>query len=187
MDDGERAAIHALQQGDIGGLEPLFAQYQLRALRVAYLIVGERQAAEDVVAEAFLTVYDRIGQFDERRPFAPWFYRIVTNGALMATRRTRRQTAGGLLDTAALTQQVGGTDPDAAVLQRELQRSLSAAIDALPPPQRAALVLHYYLDLDQAAVTQALGCPVGTVKWRLYMARRRLRRHLGPELELSTN
>jgi RNA polymerase sigma-70 factor (ECF subfamily) len=86
-----------------------------------------------------------------------------------------------------LAQRDGAPGPDEAVLQHELQRSLSAAIDALPPPQRAALVLHYYLELDEAAVARILECPVGTVKWRLYAARRRLRRHLGPELEISAS
>ena len=61
MSSEESIAIRALQRGDIAGLGPLFAVYQLQAVRTAYLIVGERQIAEDVVADAFLTVYDRSG------------------------------------------------------------------------------------------------------------------------------
>ncbi len=58
--------------------------HQVRAPRAAYALLGDRQRAEDVVADTFLLVYERIGQFDIRHPFAPWFYRIVTNGALKA-------------------------------------------------------------------------------------------------------
>src|SRR5437763_12870512 len=86
----EQEAISALQRGDIKGLETLVGLYQLRGVRTAYAITGDRQVAEDVVADAFLSVYDHIEQFDERRPFAPWFYRIVANGALKAVRKSKR-------------------------------------------------------------------------------------------------
>lgn len=178
MSSEESAAIRALQRGDIAGLGPLFAAYQLRAVRTAYLIVGERQIAEDVVADAFLTAYDRIGQFDDRRPFAPWFYRIVVNGALMALRRARRRGAGHAADDALGPQAAAMPGPDQALLQQELRHDLLAAIDTLPPPQRAAIVLYYYLEMDEATVARTLDCPIGTVKWRLYAARRRLRRQV---------
>ena len=93
MNDQEREAIVALRRGDIKGLELLFRLHQLRAIRTAYLITGDQQTAEDVVADAFLTVYERIRQFDERRPFEPWFYRIVVNGALVVVRRVTRRRA----------------------------------------------------------------------------------------------
>jgi RNA polymerase sigma-70 factor (ECF subfamily) len=185
MNAQESAAIRALQRGDTAGLAPLFEVYQLRAIRTAYLIVGERQIAEDVVADAFLTVYDRIGQFDDRRPFAPWFYRIVVNGALMALRRARRQGTGHAADAMVGPWPVATPGPDQVVLQRELRHDLLAAIDALPPPQRAVVVLYYYLEMDEATIARTLDCPVGTVKWRLYAARRRLRRQV-EELGITT-
>ncbi len=179
MTDQERAAITALRRGDSGGLEPLFDLYQLRAVRTAFLITGDLPTAEDVVADAFLTVYDRIGQFDDRRPFAPWFYRIVVNGALAIRRQDRRRAPRRGEDAYALDRQIDAAPgPEEEATRRELRQNLVAAIGALPPAQRAALVLHHYLEMDEASIAQALACPRGTVKWRLYAARRRLRRLL---------
>jgi len=174
-DDTERDAIAALQRGDINGLDLLVRRYQISAIRVAFGITSDRAAAEDVVAEAFITAFARIGQFDSRRAFAPWFYRIVVNDALKIIRRKRpiRMPAcavGALADRAE-----AACDPEATSLRQDMQGEVIAAIQTLPPPQRAAVILRYYLDLDEAAIAAILGCPRGTVKWRLYAARQRLR------------
>jgi len=175
-DDGaERNAIAALQRDDINGLEPLVRRYQISAIRVAFGITSDRAAAEDVVAEAFITAFARIHQFDPRRAFAPWFYRIVVNDALKIIRRKRPMcmpacAVGALADRAETA-----CDPEATSLRQEMQGAIIAAIQTLPPPQRAAIILRYYLDMDEAAIAAILGCPRGTVKWRLYAARQRLR------------
>ncbi len=192
----ERLAISALKRGEIAGLELLVRLYQLPAVRAAYAIAGDRQTAEDVVADAFLSVYDHIGQFDEQRPFAPWFYRIVVNGALKAARRTSRSVSWHGSDNAASAEDVWeldqlntalhtdatsrnvGSNPEEEAIAREMRLLVSSAIYALPSHQRAALVLRYYLDMEEAEIARTLGCPVGTVKWRLYAARKRLRRTL---------
>jgi RNA polymerase sigma factor (sigma-70 family) len=85
----EAAAIARVKQGDIAGLQALMQRHQTEALRTAFLILGDRQTAEDIVAEAFLTVFHKAGQYDPARPFKPWFYRIVTNGALQWLRRNK--------------------------------------------------------------------------------------------------
>lgn len=92
-DDGE--AIRRCQRGDIGGLEPLMARYQVAALRLAYLLVGEGAAAEDVVQDSFLLAYQGIARFRPGSAFTPWFYRIVTNTARQRRRRaaTRREVS----------------------------------------------------------------------------------------------
>ena len=178
----ERSALVLLRQGDIAGLEALVRLHQVRALRTAYTITGDRQSAEDVVADAFLTVYDRIDQLDERRPFAPWFYRIVVNASIKLQRRDARSafTDGDLEWLDRKVDQSPGPEDQAAL--RELRYLLLAAIYSLPPKQRAAMVLRYYLDMDEATMAETLGCPVGTVKWRLHSARQRLRRSLTPEI-----
>lgn len=178
MDNEEREAIGALRRSDIGGLEALVRLHQVRAVRASFAIMGDRATAEDVVAEAFLTVYERIGQFDSRRPFAPWFYRIVVNGSLKALRRTQRVLvhAGGM-DVLAHWQD-SGPGPEEQSLTREMCEHLLDAVRALPPKQRAAVILRYYLEMDDGAIATALGCPRGTVKWRLHAARQRLRPQL---------
>jgi RNA polymerase sigma-70 factor (ECF subfamily) len=181
LSDTELRAVNALKQGDIRGLEALVRLYQLRAVRAAYGITGDRHAAEDVVADAFLTVYDRISTFDAERPFAPWFYRIVVNGSLKVMRGNRRMEPPSEDHAAWLTAQPdSGPGPEAAAEYNELRILLLDAIYDLPPNQRAALILRYYLDMDEASMAETLGCPLGTVKWRLYAARQKLRESLVP-------
>ena len=180
MSEAEQRAIADLLRGEVKGLEVLVQLYQVRAVRAAYAILGDRHAAEDVVADAFVKVYERIEQYDRRRPFAPWFYRIVVNDALKIARKSSRSVAfdeellGDLADNAP--------GPEEAALLREMRDLILSAIYSLPPQQRATLVLRYYLDMEEAAIAQTLGCPVGTVKWRLYSARQKLRINLLPTL-----
>ena len=77
MDD--QIAISRLKQGDPGGLETLVRDYQVQAVYTAYMIVFDRSLAEEVAQTAFVRVAEKIQQFDEKRPFAPWFFRIVVN------------------------------------------------------------------------------------------------------------
>jgi RNA polymerase sigma-70 factor (ECF subfamily) len=69
----ERGAIERLQNGDVSGLELLVRRYQVRAVRTAYLVTRDQSLAEDVVQAAFVKAYERIGQFEARRSFGPWF------------------------------------------------------------------------------------------------------------------
>jgi RNA polymerase sigma-70 factor (ECF subfamily) len=179
----EQGAIATLRGGDVQGLEILVRLYQLQAVRTAYAITGSRHTAEDVVADAFLKVYDRIHQFNAQRTFSPWFYRIVVNGALKAVRAAQRTHTPNDLDIEWLDQQVSESPgPEEEAATREMRLLLLGAIYTLPPHQRAAVVLRYYLDMDEATMAQTLGCPLGTVKWRLHAARHRLRRTLTPEM-----
>lgn len=173
----EREAVERLKRGDIGGLEMLVVSHQLRVLRTAYLITQDNALAEDIVQAAFLRAYERIGQFDARRSFGPWFMRSVVNDALKAARRSARQTS---LDS-DFSRQLADPSPgpperaERAHLRAEVQQ----ALDQLPVPQRAVIVLRYYLSYSVSEMAQALDIPPGTVKWRLHQARQRLRTLLG--------
>ncbi|MEO8285398.1 MAG: RNA polymerase sigma factor [Chloroflexota bacterium] len=181
MIETEQSAIRMLREGNIKGLEMLVRLYQVRALRAAYGITGDPHAAEDVVADAFLAVYDRISTFDPNRPFAPWFYRIVVNGALKSIRTNKRTEPKSENSTEWLnTQHDTAPGPAESAEYNELRLLLLDAIYELPPQQRAALILRYYLNMDEATIAETLGCPQGTVKWRLHAARQKMRESLIP-------
>jgi RNA polymerase sigma-70 factor (ECF subfamily) len=163
----EDEAIGALRRGEIDGLANLVGMHQLKALRTAYGILGDRAAAEDVAADAFLRVFERISTFSAGRPFEPWFYRIVVNLALDHRRRTRRAEQ----TTATIPEPVVAWDVEGL----EEREALADLLRTMPPEERAVLVLRYYLDLDEASIATVVGCPVGTVKSRLHRARLRLR------------
>jgi RNA polymerase sigma factor (sigma-70 family) len=88
MDDLE--AVRRLKRGDIDGLEILVSRHQSKAIRVAALIVGDEQTAEDVTQDTFLKIFNHIGRFDESRPFEPYFMRSVVNAARDAAQKTSK-------------------------------------------------------------------------------------------------
>jgi RNA polymerase sigma-70 factor (ECF subfamily) len=175
----ESSAIMRLKQGDISGLEFLVHRYQVKALRVAYLITQDRELAQDIVQTTFLRVCRRIDQFDATRPFAPWFLRIVANDAVKAMTRRRRHLS---LDAETVTGQTlaemlpnPAPGPVSAAEAAELREEVWQALEALSPEQRAAIVLRYYLDFSEQELAAELDIPRGTVKWRLFAARKQLR------------
>jgi RNA polymerase sigma factor (sigma-70 family) len=177
----EAEAVAALRRGENGGLMALVEQHQLPALRLAYGITGSRAAAEDVVADAFVSVYEHRDRLDPDRPFRPWFTRIVVNRALSVARRNAR-----LPRLLALlgARPARGHDPEEQVERNEVRRQVVDAVRALPPDERVAIALRYFEDMDERGMADLLGWPVGTVKTRLRRARAHLRVRLGSLQEL---
>ena len=182
----ERQAIALLKQGQVAGLETLVQLYQLRALRAAYLVVGDRALAEDVVQSAFLRAYDRIGQFDAGRPFGPWFLRSVVNAAIKAGARQARLVAldpgdEDDEDVSVLASRLAdpAPGPEEQAERGETQARVWRALGRLSPAQRGAVVLRYYLDLSESEMAARLERSPGTIKWTLHAARERLRGLLG--------
>ncbi len=180
----EHEAIARARKGDLTGLEVLVARYQVRAVRTAYLIVRDRQLAEDIVQQAFIRAYERIGQLDPERPFAPWFLRSVANDAIKAVARGRRLIAlhagreeGRLPLDELLADPRGG--PAEQLDEAERSEALWQAIGRLPAQQRAAIVLRYFAGLSDAEIAAKMASPPPTIRWRLHAARQRLRELLG--------
>lgn len=180
-DSVEKRAVAALRRGDASGLEPLVHRYQAAGLRLAIAVTGNRGMAEDAVSEAFIAAYRYIGSFDPARPFGPWFYQILVNEVRRLLRREQRQRRSQ--QAWAETPCRGELLPEEAAVQKELAAIVRNAIRQLPIKQREVLVLTYYLDMDIATVAQIQSVPVGTVKWRLYQARRRLQATISPHGE----
>lgn len=178
MDD--LTAIKRLKRGDISGLQTLVERYQVKAVRTAYLITRDSAAADDVMQSAFLRVYASIGTFDPKRPFEPWFMRIVVNLALKAAKADPR-----LIWDEPAEEIVPDREADPALLVEghELEALVRAALDQLPPAQRAVVVMHYYLDYSEGDIAKALERPLGTVRWQLYTAKKHLKGLLRREVE----
>jgi RNA polymerase sigma-70 factor (ECF subfamily) len=179
----EREAIQRLKMGNVDALEPLVRAHQLRAVRTAYLITRDRQMAEDIVQDAFIRAYERIGQLRPGNPFGPWFLRIIANDALKAAARGRRWMP--LPDSGEALEAIHDASdaepgPEEVMLGDELRAEVWAALGELSPEQRSLVVLRYYLGWREAELADWLGAPLGTVKWRLHEVRRVLRERLSP-------
>lgn len=181
----ERTAIRQMKRGDIAGLAVLVKRYEVKAVRTAYLITQDRALAEDVVQSTFLRLYQRAGQFDDRRPFAPYLLRSVANAAIQAAQRRERDlpldapvgapTGGDTAITFADLLPDVAPGPDDEVEQEELRAAVWEALEKLSPGQRAAIVLRYFADLSDEEMSDALEVAPGTVRWRLHAARKQLR------------
>ena len=148
--------MRGAQRGSASDLEALFRAYWPKAHRAAYLVVHDAALAEDIAQEAFLAAVRNLDRFDRGRPFGPWLHRIVVNRAIDAARaRTLRREAE--LDE-RVTAPEDAAPPD---------RSTLAALAALPPEQRAVVVLRYLLDYTPGEIARLLELPRGTVNSRL--------------------
>ena len=181
MDDTQ--AIRRLKRGDLGGLEILMEQYQVKAARAAFLITHDESIAQDVVQETFIRICERIHQFDESRPFEPYLIRSTIHATLNAVRGSGKFTSledesgevENLLDRAASV--------ESQVESTQLQSEILNALSKLSPRQRAVIVQRYYLEMSEQEMALALDAAPGTVKWLLNAARERLRHLLGQKGE----
>lgn len=172
-------AIRRLKNGDAGGLDMLVTRYQVRAVRAAFLIVRDAQAAEDIVQETFIRLFERIRSFDESRPFGPYLLRSVVNAALDVARKSSKQDMleGGFESVEELLAHAITVEAQASF--NALKRDIHNAIEQLSPRQRAAVVMRYYLDMNEKEMAENLNAAPGTVKGLLNAARERLRKLLG--------
>jgi RNA polymerase sigma-70 factor (ECF subfamily) len=183
----ESRAISQLKQGDLKGLEKLVDQYQVQAVHAAYLILFDRQMAEDAAQTAFVKVVERIDQFDEARPFAPWFFRIVVNDALKLVDRQKHSVSLEDLDdsTTQLAKWLTdpGLQPEQLLEQKQTRQNILKAIESLPPQQRAVIVMRYYLEMSEADMSLKMERPLSSIKWWLRDARKRLHDLMDPKVE----
>lgn len=162
--------------GAVDSFEVLFAEHQGPLLRFATLMVGDRSAAEDVVAEVFARLLHR-GLPAEVGHVGAYLRRCVVNELRDGWRRqARRALLGGRVVTrsAAVTSE---TSPEFTSEVGERQRVLAAVV-TLPARQRAVVVLRFYEDRSEAETAAILGLPVGTVKSTMSRARDTLHRLL---------
>ena len=144
------------------------------AFRVAFAVLRHRQDAEDVAQEAFLKAYRGFSQLRERDRFRAWLVRMTWRLAIDRQRTDRRREARELTDADPVTMSTTAE----AVASRERAAALWRAIDALPDKLRVVVVLAGIEGHDLREVAVLLGLPEGTVKSRLFVARRRLKESL---------
>jgi RNA polymerase sigma-70 factor (sigma-E family) len=157
-----------------GALEQLYAVHQRSLVRLAVLLLHDREVAEEVVQDAFVAVHARWSSLRDPDLGLAYLRRSVVNGARSAQRR--RGVEQRHLST--LRTGVPGPDhpgADETVVAREHRRRVLAALQELPRRQREVLVLRHYADLDEAGVADALGISRGAVKSHAHRGAARLR------------
>jgi RNA polymerase sigma-70 factor, ECF subfamily len=156
----ERAWVRGAQAGSASDLEALFRSHWPRAFRAAYLVVHDAAAAEDIAQEAFLAAVRALDRFDRRRPFGPWLHRIVVNRSIdWARARSLRREVGD--------EALGAAEARSETPRHAVSEDMTAALAALPPDQRAVIVMRYLLEYTPGEIARMLELPRGTVNSRL--------------------
>ena len=138
-------------------LEARYLEAYPASLRLAYLLTGDRQSAEDLVQEAFVRIFSRPRRLLEPAAFPGYVRKTITNLALSRGRSSARERVR--------MNRVAGEAPTTVDLDLDLSsRELLAALDVLPDRQRTAVVLRFWLDLGEREMAQMLRCRPGTVK-----------------------
>ena len=149
-------------------LATLYAQHAPKAGRLAFLLLGDKGAAEDLVQEAFVRVAGRLTMLRKPEAFEGYLRQTVVNLARSHIRRKVRDRAIAERVRRERTSHVGAPD----VAQSDL---IARGMQALTHRQRAAIVLRFYLDLSEEETAETLGCAVGTVKSSVHRGLQALR------------
>ena len=172
----DTALIRAARNGDLDAFEALVREHTPAVYAHALRFFGDPHAAEDVVQEVWIKVFRSLSTFDERARLSTWLYRITRNACLDAVRAGKRRPATlDPLDTVAAP---GDLSNEVA-----LAVSLERAIAALSPEDREAFSAVALFGLSYAEASQTLGVPAGTVKSRVFRARRSLTHSLALKTE----
>ena len=168
----ESTLIRHAANGDASAWEPLVQTHQQAVFRLAYLLLGDPDDAEDIAQETFLRAWNHLKRFDQTRPLKPWLLSITANLA-----RNRRRSAGRYL--AALTRAFRDEPAPASVEDKSTQymeaNDLWKAVQNLREPDQQIVYLRYFMDLSVAETANVLQVAEGTVKSRLSRALEKLR------------
>ncbi len=174
--NSEQQLIERCRAGDMEAFGILWEQHRSAVFRSILGVVGNTQDAEDLTQDTFLRAYRALGSFRGESQLRTWLIRI---GVHLAIDHVKRKKAH---PEVALDWDVGGghaeVDPHAVVERNELRETVRKAINALPAHHRAVIVLRDIEGMDYSEIAQALGCSVGSVKLRLFRARRLLKQRL---------
>lgn len=178
MGDTDEEKIWVLQSrnGDPAAFELLIRAHQRMVHSLTFRMTGSLADAEDLAQETFIRAYRQLDSYQGTAKFSTWLYRIAVNACLnwrkQEARRGQVHTNWAGSGTTRQTETMPGADND------ELSENVQAALMRLPSKQRAAIVLTVYDGCNHAEAAKMLGCSETTVSWRVFAARRKLKRWL---------
>ena len=176
----ERELVRMAQAGDVSAFEELVHLYDQEVLALALHMVRNPEDAKDIHQETFLKAFQALPDFRMESRFSTWLYRIVVN-VCFSFHRKRKLI---LRDGESWEKPRGNTpDPEAQVLDRELQDHIDEIVQELSPRQRMAFVLRHYQDKRITEISEIMECSEGTVKNHLFRAHEKLRKGLESYLE----
>ncbi len=176
-DDEEMGLVVAVRARDLRAFEQLYRRYQPRLGRFVGTLVQRPPLVEEVVNDTLMVLWQKAGDFTGASRLSTWLFAIAYRKAV----RARSRDAVPVDDT-AVADLPAADMPDAALAQDSTHRALRRAMADLSAEHRAVVDLTYFHEIGYREIAEILGCPVDTVKTRMFHARRHLRRAMAGEL-----
>jgi RNA polymerase sigma-70 factor (ECF subfamily) len=175
------ALLHALAQDNRVAFQELSTRYLQKICRLAYRVVGNRQDAEDVAQEVFVTVWNRRREWKPgEASFSTWIYRVATNRSIDVQRK--RKTGGGSVELSDELVDYGDVSADEIVFTRETQKLVMGCLKQLPEKQMLALLYFYYEDMEISEICTRLGASEDSVRSLLKRGKTGMREILAARL-----
>jgi RNA polymerase sigma-70 factor (ECF subfamily) len=189
VEQSDLELVRRVQRGERGAFDLLVLRYQHKVVKLVARMLRDPAEAEDVAQEAFVKAYRAIGSFRGDSAFYTWLYRIAVNTARNTMASRQRRPLDYEADLSESEQSVvesrmrHGDTPEAAALSDEIHHTVNGAIEALPEDLRTAIILREVEGLSYEEIAEAMDCPVGTVRSRIFRAREAIDRSLKPLLD----
>jgi RNA polymerase sigma-70 factor (ECF subfamily) len=187
--DIDAELVARVQQGDKKAFDLLVLKYQRKIMRLLSRMIRDSSEVEDVAQEAFIKAYRALPQFRGDSAFYTWLYRIAINTArnwlASSGRRPSNPNALENEDGETFNETDNLSDistPESMAASREIAETVNAAIEGLPEELRTAIVLREIEGMSYEDIAQSMGCPIGTVRSRIFRAREAVAARLRPLL-----
>jgi RNA polymerase sigma-70 factor (ECF subfamily) len=188
--DVDAKLVARVQAGDKAAFDLLVLKYQRKILRLLSRMLRDQSEIEDVMQESFIKAYRALPQFRGDSAFYTWLYRIAINTArnwmASQSRRPSSSSSPQSEDGETFDEIDNLTDnntPESLLASREIAESVNESIQALPEELRTAIVLREIEGLSYEEIAQAMGCPIGTVRSRIFRAREAIAAKLRPMID----
>ncbi|MDD3517632.1 MAG: RNA polymerase sigma factor RpoE [Chromatiales bacterium] len=181
--------VRRVQSGDKAAFDALVRKYQHKIVNLVSRYVREPSMSLDVTQEAFIKAYRGLANFRGESAFYTWLYRIAINTAKNYLVSNSRRTPDYEIDVQDAEQLAGESalkeyaTPERELLTEEIQNTVAGAIADLPEDLRVAITLRELEGMSYEEIAQTMGCPIGTVRSRIFRAREAIDRTLRPLLD----
>jgi RNA polymerase sigma factor (sigma-70 family) len=171
LDARDRALVRLIAAGDRLAFDHLFRAYRPRLERFLGQLTRRPQLLDELVDDTMLVVWRRAETFNGNSLVSTWIFAIAYRHALKTLRRPAEHATGELDETGGATD----NEPERSLIGKQQRDAVRNALAVLSPEQRMVVELTYYHGCGYREIAQIVGCPVDTVKTRMFHARRKLR------------
>lgn len=188
----DQLLVERVQRGDKKAFELLVMKYQRKLMRLVSRLIRDQAEAEDVVQEAFIKAYRALPQFRGDSAFYTWLYRIgintaknylVTQGRKVPTSTEANSEEAETFDDGEQLRDIN--TPESVLASKQIAQTVNEAMAALPVELCTAITLREIEGLSYEEIAEVMGCPIGTVRSRIFRAREAIAEKLRPLLDMA--